>query len=106
MIDSKTQERIKELIREELKSEPDIKNVFGIDLTERLIEPTIQKYWDSADKTTSEDLWTVLEEASEKDGYVIYFDEETKMFGLGLKSQKELFDIGSHGTFLKALYSM
>jgi hypothetical protein len=101
-----TADEIRGIINNELKSEPDIKNVFGLDLTERLIVPTVQKYWDSADKKSIENLWTVLEETPDKNGYVIYFDEETKMFGLGIQSDNELFDIGSYGTFLKTLYSM
>ena len=101
-----TPDEIRGIINKELKSEPDIKGVFGLDLSERLIVPTVQRYWDSADKITSEYLWTVFEETPDKDGYVIYFDEETKMFGLGIQSNNDLFDIGSHGTFLKALYSM
>ena len=49
----------------------------------------------------------MLEENEDKSGYKIYFDEETKMFGLAVNSDKdELIDIGSHGTFLKTLYSM
>ena len=101
-----TADEISEIINEELKSEPDIKNVFGLDLTERLIVPTLQKYWDSTDKKTFENYWTVLEETPDKNGYVIYFDEEAEIFGLGIQSTNELFDIGSHGTFLKALYAM
>jgi len=49
-----TSDEIKELIKKELKSEKDIRNVFGLNLTERLIEPTIQKYWDWAKKKTLE----------------------------------------------------
>ena len=53
------------------------------------------------------ELWTVLEETENRDGYKIYFDEETKMFGLGMNSEKgEFIDIGNYGTFLKTLYSM
>ena len=94
------------IIEEELKSEPYVDNVFGLNLTERLIVPTIQQYWNSSDKETSEKLWTVLEETPDKSGYVIYFDEQTKMFGLGIQSNNELFNIGNYGTFLKTLYSM
>ena len=101
-----TSNEIRQIIKEELKSEPDIQNVFGLDLTERLIEPSIQKYWDTAGKGSSKNLWTVLEETPYKNGYVIYFDEEIKIFGLGLQSQNELFNIGTYETFLKALYSM
>lgn len=98
---------IKEIIANELKEEPDIKNVFGLDLTKCLIEPTKQKYKDSNDSTNSYELWTVLEETEDKNGYKIYFDEDTRMFGLAIKSDSdELIDIGGYGEFLKTLYSM
>lgn len=99
-------EEIMQIIDDELKSEPDIRNVYGLDLTTRLVIPTIQQYWNSSDKRSSEKLWTVLLETPDKEGYVIYFDESTGNFGLGLQSKNELFDIGTYGTFLKTLYSM
>jgi len=98
---------ITEIIKSELLVEPDITNVFGLDLTKCLIEPTRQKYKSSNDSTDIYELWTVLEESEDGNGYKIYFDEETRMFGLAIKSDKdELIDIGSYGTFLKTLYSM
>ena len=99
-------DEIMRIIDDELKSEPDIRNVYGLDLTSCLVIPTIQQYWNSSDKRSSENLWTVLLETSDKEGYVIYFDETTGDFGLGIQSRNELFDIGTYGTFLKTLYSM
>jgi hypothetical protein len=102
-----TAEEIRRIISNELTAEPDVKNVFGLDLTKCLIEPTKQKYKSANDSTETYDLWTVLEENEDKSGYKIYFDEETKMFGLAINSDKdELIDIGGYGTFLKTLYSM
>ena len=98
---------ITELIKKELQSEPDITNVFGLDLTKCLVEPTKQKYKEANDSTDVYELWTVLEEREDKNGYKIYFDEETNMFGLAIQSDKdELIDIGNYGNFLKTLYSM
>jgi len=100
-----TASEIKEIIQNELKAEPDINNVFGLDLTKCLIEPTKQKHKDSNDSIY--ELWTVSEETDDKNGYKIYFDEETKMFGLAVQSNTdELYDLGNYGTFLKTLYSM
>lgn len=102
-----TSTEITEIIKSELLVEPDITNVFGLDLTKCLIEPTRQKYKSSNDSTDIYELWTVLEESEDGNGYKIYFDEVTRMFGLAIKSDKdELIDIGSYGTFLKTLYSM
>jgi hypothetical protein len=102
-----TSTEIKEIIHLELQVEPDLKNVFGLDLTKCLIEPIKQKYKKSNDSTDIYELWTVFEESEDENGYKIYFDEATSMFGLAVKSDKnELIDIGRYGTFLKTLYSM
>jgi hypothetical protein len=98
---------IKLIIETELKIEPDIKNVFGMDMTTCLIEPIKQKYKDNNDAKETYELWTVLEEEPDKNGYKIYFDEEEKMFGLAIKSDTdELINIGLYGTFLKTVYSL
>ncbi len=102
-----TSKEIKEIISLELQVEPDLKNVFGLDLTKCLIEPTKQKYKNFNDSTDIYELWTVFEETEDGNGYKIYFDEETNIFGLAIKSEKgELIDIGNYGTFFKTLYSM
>jgi len=102
-----TAEDIRDIINNEIIAEPDINNVFGLDLTKCLIEPTKQKYKNANDSIDVYELWTVLEETEDGNGYKIYFDEETKMFGLAINSDKdELIDIGVNGTFLQTLYSM
>ncbi|WP_199121578.1 hypothetical protein [Pedobacter sp. ASV28] len=76
-------------------------------MTKCLIEPIKQKYRCANDFNDLYELWTVLEETRYADGYRIYYDENTEMFGLAIQSNKDvLIDIGSYGTFLKALYSM
>lgn len=99
--------QITQIIQNELLAEPDHTNVFGLDLTKCLIQPIQQTYINANDQTDQYLLWTVLEETEDHTGYTIYYDEETKMFGLGMWSKKdELLDIGSYGSFLKTLYSM
>ncbi|MEO7044937.1 MAG: hypothetical protein ABI091_06485 [Ferruginibacter sp.] len=98
---------IKEIISRELQAEPDHTNVFGLDLTRCLIEPIKQKYKDFNEATDIYELWTVFEEREDKGGYKIYFDEENKMFGLALQSDKdEIIAIGDYGSFLRTLYSL
>ncbi len=102
-----TSEDIKQIIKTELKTEPDINNVFGLDMSVCLIEPIKQKYKNSNDATEIYELWTVLEETADKTGYKLFFDEEENMFGLAIKSDNdELINIGLYGSFLKTLYSM
>lgn len=100
-------DKIINIIIDELTLVPDIRNVSGIDLTKCLIEPVNQKYINSNDSTDIYGMWTVFQENEDKSGYKIYFDEETKMFGFAISSDKdELIDIRGYGTFLKTIYSM
>src|SRR4051812_24437559 len=102
-----TAEEIKAKIAEDLRSEKDLKNVSGLDLTICLIEPVLQNYQYATDSSKNEELWTVLEETPDGNGYKIYFDPATGMFGLGMKSNRgQLIDIGSYGSFLETIYSM
>src|SRR5438034_3555238 len=102
-----TSEEIRAIILEELKSEQDMTNVAGVDLTKCLIEPTRQSYKRSNDALETYQRWTVLEEREDKNGYKIYFDEGTKLFGLALNSDSdELIDIGTYGSFIDTLWAL
>jgi hypothetical protein len=102
-----TAEEIKKFIEQELKSEKDRRQVFGLDLTKCLIEPVKQQYKDANNPAETYELWTVLEETEDGKGYKIYYDEESKMFGLATGSEKGgLLDLGNYGSFLETLYSM
>ena len=72
-------EKIKKIIKEELKSENNPQNVFGLNLTKCLVQPIQQNYLNFS---LSENylLWTVLVES--EDGYRIYYDEETNFLVL------------------------
>jgi hypothetical protein len=92
-----TSAEIVEIIKTELQVEPDMKNVFGLDLAKCLIIPTRQKCKNANDST---DIYEVLEETEDGIGYKIYFDKDSKIFGLAIKSDKdELIDIGGYGGF-------
>ena len=102
-----TSTEIEEIIKTELQVEPDTTNVFRLDLTKCLTKPSRQKYKNANDSTDIYELWTVLEETEDGNGYKIYFDENNKIFGLAIKSDKdELIEIGSYGSFLQTLYSL
>jgi hypothetical protein len=51
-----TSTEIEEIIKTELQVEPDITNVFGLDLTKCLIKPTRQKYKNANDSTDNSTL--------------------------------------------------
>jgi hypothetical protein len=102
-----TSTEIKNIIEKELQGQSDLSNVYGLNLNNCLIEPVKEKYKSSTDDSVTFDLWTVLEEAEDKTGYKITFDESDKTFGLGILTDKdELMDIGTYGSFLDTLKGM
>jgi len=98
---------IKAIITKELNNQVDQSNVYGLNLNQCLIEPLKQRYESSVDSKISFDLWTVLEESKDKQGYKVTFDQDDRTFGLGILTQEgELLDIGSYDTFIEAIKGM
>jgi len=102
-----TSQEVKNIINKELVGQSDLTNTHGINLNECLIEPKKESYLSSVDESIKMELWTVLEESSDRNGYKITFDETDRTFGLGIMTDKdELMDIGTYGTFLETLKGM
>ncbi|MCB0537127.1 MAG: hypothetical protein KDE33_06320 [Bacteroidetes bacterium] len=102
-----TSQEVKNIINKELVGQSDLTNTHGINLNECLIEPKKESYLSSVDESIHMELWTVLEESSDRNGYKITFDETDRTFGLGIMTDKdELMDIGTYGTFLETLKGM
>ena len=102
-----TAEDIKVIIELELKADLDVFKDYSPDFNTTILFPVKQKYKRSNDATEAYVRWTVFEERKDKQGYKIYFDENSKQFGLALNSDSvELIDIGLYGSFLKTLYSI
>jgi hypothetical protein len=102
-----TSQEVKNIIEKELEGHSDLTNAHGINLNECLIEPIKESYLSSADESITFELWTVLEESTDRSGYKITFDESDGTFGLGIMTNKnELMDIGIYGTFLDTLKGM
>jgi hypothetical protein len=102
-----TEEEVESKIKAEIGGNWDISNAHGVDLRNCLIKPIKQKYIDSMDKNRIIELWTVLEETPDRNGYKIYYDETADDFGLGMRSDKdELISLGIYGTFLETLENM
>ena len=84
----------------------DISNAHGVELHRRLVKPVKQIYF-SFDQAQTFELWTVLEETSDGNGYKIYYNDKTDSLGLGIKSDKDkLISLGNYGTFLETLHAM
>lgn len=102
-----TSKEIKDIINKELEGQPDLSNAHGVNLNECLIEPVKESYLSSIDESITLELWTVLEESTDRSGYKITFNEIDGAFGLGIMTDKdELMDIGTYGTFLDTLKGM
>lgn len=103
-----TSQEVRNIIKSEMRSEPDINSKYGADVSNGLLEPIKQKYKAANDSKETYERWTVFTERQDKKGYLIYFDEESTSFGLAVQSDDpdELVDIGIYGTFLRTLYSM
>ena len=61
-----TSKDVKNLIKNELLSQTDLTNVYGINLNDCLIEPLKENYKSSVDEGISLLLWTVLEETKDQ----------------------------------------
>jgi len=102
-----TSVEIEEIIIAELKGNYKLSNVYGLNLNKCLITPLKQTYLSSVDENCSFELWTVLEETEDGQGYKITYDEDDSAFGLGMMSKEnELIDIGTYGSFIDALKGM
>jgi len=102
-----TNKEVKNIIQKELELKPDLTNGHGINVDQCLIEPTLQSYINSMNDDKIIELWTVLEETSDRNGYKIVFDSDNKMFGLGIMTNKnELMYLGVYGTFSETLRAM
>jgi hypothetical protein len=94
-------------IRIEIGDNWDISNAHGVDLKTCLITPKKQEYSDPINESTKIELWTVLEETPDGNGYKICYNEGSDSFGLGMKTNKdELLYLGNYGSFLETLTNM
>jgi hypothetical protein len=72
-----TAEEIKTIVLEELRLEPNLKNVRGYDLSNWVVEPIRRDYKDAPYHINRNTLWTVFEERKDGKGYYIYFDDQS-----------------------------
>ncbi|MBM2813888.1 MAG: hypothetical protein HW421_650 [Ignavibacteria bacterium] len=108
-----TQIEIQNKIYDEINGNWNITNLHGVNLKNCLITPIKQKYY-SIDKEQEVELWTVLEESQDHNGYKIFYDEVEDCYGLGNlynldKNQSNNFvltSLGLYGTFLETLEMM
>lgn len=95
---------ISQMIEKEIGGDWSISNAHGCDLKKCLIRP---KKRNVNFHSKLKEVWIVLEENPlTLDGYKVFFDEETKKFGLVDSSDSYGFACNSHDTFLAAFKSM
>ena len=92
------------LIEKEINGDWSITNWHNCDLKRCLIRPKKRKIQFGAE---IKEVWIVLEENPETlEGFKVFFDDETKKFGLVMPSNSFDYAVNSHDTFLAAFKSM
>lgn len=95
---------ISQMIEREINGDWSITNWHSCDLKKCLIRPKRRKIQFNEE---IREVWIVLAEYPETlEGSKIFFDDETKTFGLAMHSEPFGYACNSHLTFLKAFESM
>ena len=99
-----TPKEVSQLIEKEINGDWSISNLHGCDLKKCLVRPKKRKLRFGNE---TKEIWIVLEENPETlEGAKVFFDKETKKFGLALYSEPFSYACNSHDTFLAAFKSM
>ena len=102
-----TSQEVKTIVENEIKGFEDFSIFPGIDLEKCLINPKLQKYKSGFKESGCFNLWTVLEETEDGEGYKIIYDEDNNSFGVGMKSdENELIYMGTYSAFFEVLKEM
>jgi len=95
---------ISKIIEREINGDWSISNWHNCDLKKCIVRPKRRKLRSAGEL---KEFWIVLEEEPETlEGYKVFFDEETKKFGLAGYSEPYGYVCNSHDTFLAAFKSM
>ena len=90
-----------------MKTQKEFFNPHTLNFNTSLIKPIKQIYLSSLNNKIQYELWTVLEETTDGNGYKIFYSEDEKLFGLGIKSKSnELICLGFYGSFLNTVSCM
>ena len=106
---NKIKEHLKLKIFVEIKNNT-INNAHGINnnnINDFLINPIIEKYISSINNEEVFEFWTVLKECPDKkEGYLIFYDPDLSMFGLGTYFEDHILYLGHYKSFVSALDGM
>jgi hypothetical protein len=100
-------EEVAAVVKAEIGNRWGESNAHGVDLRTCVVTPEKKTYVDGISERVI-DLWLVLEEdAKERKGYKIVFDEVQRLFGLATTQRNgpDVF-LGFYGTFMETLESM
>ena len=98
---------VSRLIANDLRANPTFNNPHGVDVPVCLVVPELLEFEDSFRKGEFLSLWLVLKESpTERDGYLIVYDEASDMFGLAVYGKDRPVFIGFYSSFTKTLSSM
>jgi hypothetical protein len=100
-----TPKEISRIIEREIGGDWSATNLHGCDLKKCLIRPKKRKIYFAGGKL--KEVWIVLEELPETgDGFKVFFDDESRKFGLAQHSTPFGYACHSHDTFMAAFESM
>ena len=99
-----TPKEISQMIEKEINGVWSISNLHGCDLKKYLVRPQKRKLRFSGGV---KEFWIVLEEIPETlEGFKVFFDEESRKFGLADYSEPFGYVCNFHNTFIAAFKSM
>ncbi len=94
---------ISKIIEKEINGDWSISNAHNCDLKKCSVRLKRRKLYSAGEL---KGFWIVLEEPETLEGYKVFFDEETKKFGLADCSEPFGYACNFHDTFLAAFKSM
>ena len=101
-----TAEDVLKIVLEEISlADPSERNLHGLELQRLPLDPVLEEYV-SFDGSLKFQYWTVLDEREDRSGYTIYYDPDAEIFGLGVRSDKGVVDVGAHGSFMNTFRGM
>lgn len=101
-------QEISKIIVDEIGNDWNHSNWHGCDLRKCLVSPQKRLFSDARDTSRTREMWLVLEEHPETHtGYRIFFDEETRQFGLAVegKDGRDVW-LGFYGSFMQTFEGM
>ena len=102
-----TADAVVTMLKWEIKNTTEFKPDQKLMIEKHLIKPKKERYVSDVDSTKAFHLWTVYEESPGAEKCrVIFYDEDEKRYGLGIKMNGRAYYWANYGNFIKTLKGM